>query len=337
MNSQNQHQGYEAGTYVLTCDLATRIRALRQIGIKTPEAEDPVFVRFHNELVRRIKAGLPNDHLRVIKMDDLADKILAVALMKKTSLKRATVVSSCVEIAAPRRGHTIEINRIIDKDGRIIGWGPRPGHPTLDEQLDAITTVPQPVVLVEDGSFSGRTLAHVLNKMKRRSIEVEAVVVGLGFPEALKTIREEFGGEIIVVEHLDRLIDWMPDHDFMPFTPNCGRIFGFPMNGDALPFYTYNGASYSVPYILPFCPVKEMGEWTSIPQKDCMSISLFCLQSAIELFFLLEQLNERQIKIGDLMGVQPAISIPIALGQQTFPRLDERVVDYLTTMCRRGL
>jgi len=27
----------------------------------------------------------------------------------------------------------------------------------------------------------------------------------------------------------------------------------------------------------------------------------------------------------------------IVVGQQVFPRLDERVVDYLTRMCRRGL
>jgi hypothetical protein len=109
------------------------------------------------------------------------------------------------------------------------------------------------------------------------------------------------------------------------------------MNGDALPLYTYNGASYSVPYLMPFVPMKDMSKWTSIPPKDCLPISLFCIQLASDLFFQIEQLNGRQIKIGDLMGVQPAISIPITLGQQTFPRLDERVVDYLTNLCHRKL
>lgn len=83
--------------------------------------------------------------------------------------------------------------------------------------------------------------------------------------------------------------------------------------------------------------MKDMSKWTSIPAKDCVQISLFCIQLATDLFFQIEQLNGRQIKIADLMGLQPAISIPITLGQQTFPRLDERVVDYLTQMCRRGL
>jgi hypothetical protein len=335
--SQSQHPEHERGTYVLSCDLATRVRALRQVGLKTPSVDDTIFNRFYDGLTQKIRVALPKDDLRVVKMEDLAEEILAVALMRQVSLKKATVVSSCLEMATPRRGHTIEMNRIIDISGEIIGWGPRPGHPTLDEQLDAIATVPQPIVLIEDGAFSGKTLSYVLSKMRHKGIDVNAVVIGIGFLQALTAIRKEFGGEIIVVEQMERIVDWMPDHDFIPFTPNCGRVFGFPMNGDALPFYTYNGASYSVPYIMPFLSMKDMEKWTGIPAKDCRQISLFCIQLTTDLFFQIEQLTGKQVRISDLMGMQPAISIPITLGQQTFPRLDERVIDYLADICHRKL
>lgn len=155
--------------------------------------------------------------------------------------------------------------------------------------------------------------------------------MGFAFSKAVEVIKRNFNGEIVMVEQIDNPLDWMPDHDFFPFASNCGRVFGISLDGNAYPFYTHNGASYSVPYILPFAPL--MSKWTSIPQERTNSFSLFCLQKSLHLFKLLEKINRRDIMIGDLMNVHPRVSIPINVGQHTFPRLDTRVINFLSDAC----
>ena len=320
------------GTYVLTCDLGSKVKLLKHIGLKTPESNDSFFKGFQSELARLIGVALPNAEVITMSMEDLADDILTEALRKQSLLQDAVVVSSCAEIAIPRKGHIIEINRIVDERGKIIGLGPRPGFPSLDEQLESIRvfTVDRPIIIVEDGSFTGGTMCHVIRKFKDKGIKIAAVVIGFAFPKALAAIQREYSGEIIVIEKLNELLDWMPDHDFFPFTPNCGRVFDLSISGQNYPFYTHNNASYSVPYIIPF---GNMREWSSIPDTSTGPISLFCLQQALALFERIEKLSGKEIKIGDILGTRPKISIPISIGQNVFPRLDTRITSFLSETC----
>ncbi|HLD28610.1 MAG TPA: hypothetical protein VJB67_03265 [Patescibacteria group bacterium] len=319
-------------TYILTFDLGPKIRLLRTEGLKTPDQNDPFFLELKDEIERRIQGFFPDATIKSVTTEDLADEIMSQAVHQKTLLREAEIVSTCLELAILRRGHSIEINRIVDQAGQIIGLGPRPSYPCLDEQIHSINAVSnsRPLVLVEDGSFTGSTLIHILDKLEGQRMSVAAIVIGFAFPKALEAVQARFEGEVVVVEPMEEFIDWMPDHDFFPFTPNCGRVLGMSWNGTNLPFYTHNGASYAVPYLIPFCP---MTRWTSIPEDYIYDFSMFCLQQTLKLFELIGRLSGEPVTIGQLMDVRPKISIPVPIGGSGLPRLNARVVDFLSDVC----
>lgn len=331
-SSAKDVDGHHKMTYILTFDLPSKIRLLRTVGLALPDHKSTIFTDIRNDLTNMVSSCFPDANIRAVSMEDLADEVLSRAMEHGSSLKDAVVVSTCLEIAALKRGHAIEINRLIDRSGKIIGLGPRPGHPSLEVQIQSIAAAcrDRSVILMEDGTFTGGTLLQMLKMFEDCHVRVAAIVLGFAFEPALKNLSRQFDGEVIVVEKLGKFIDWMPDHDFFPFMPNCGRVIGVPWNGYSLPFYTYNGASYSVPYILPFCP---MTQWTSIPEDKALAFSKYCLERDLEIFRELERINRRQLMIGDLMNIYPRVSIPISVGQKQLPHLDASITSFLSDLC----
>ncbi|NCN07712.1 phosphoribosyltransferase [Candidatus Falkowbacteria bacterium] len=331
-NGEPGHELKKNKTYILTFDLAKKVKLFRSIGLKTPDVDAAIYTDIKDGIIRIVNDSFPGANVRAVTMEALADEILTTALDHRKHLKDAVVVSTCVEIAGLKRGQTIDINRLVNRSGNIIGLGPRPGYSGLKEQIRDITNScrDNPIILMEDGTFTGGTLLEILGMFKECKAEVAAVVVGFAFSRAIEALQNQFDGEVIVIERMEEFIDWMPDHDFFPFISNCGRVIGVPWNGYNLPFYTYNHASYSVPYIYPFCP---MPEWTSIPHKHAVELSRFCLQKDLEIFKTIEQMNGRRITIGDLDGVYPRVSIPICIGQPELPHLNACITDYLASVC----
>lgn len=267
-------------TYVITNDLGEHIKSLRFIGLKTPDSDDPFFSQFHEKIREAIQKALPHVDVVSFDMKKLAEDVWTRAVQMQRDIKDAIVISTCAEFATSRRGHTIEINRIVDQTGKIIGLGPRPGAVSLEKQLNSIASVVNgnPVVLVEDGIFTGSTLAFLITELQNRRVNVDAIAAGISFPKGDKLIREAVRGKLVIVKEVETPFEWMPDHDFIPFSPNCGRVFGRQLGRDVLPHYTHEGFSYCFPYIRPFGnPVK----WASIPEEQARSFSNLCLREAI--------------------------------------------------------
>jgi len=325
--------------YVLTLDLGNKVKSLRHTGLKTIDPGDSFFSTFHDGLVNRIQDALHGVSVQVISMDSLAEKIISRAIDKSSVLSDAVIVSTCSEIAVPSKGHVLEINRLVDSNGSILGLGPRPGHPPLEDQIDGIAhlTRGQKIVLVEDGAFSGETLLYVVKKFKEKGVDLKAIVIGFVFPGSLEKVKDEFIGEILVMEEIGVPLDWIPDHDFTPFIPNCGRVVGVGFNETILPFYTYNGASYSVPYVHPFSPMEK---WASIPEKSAYAISEYCLRETRKLFLALEELNGRKIKVKDLVlgSARSKVSVPFKINSGRFLQMfDVNVEVFLKDVYSHGI
>jgi hypothetical protein len=189
----------------------------------------------------------------------------------------------------------------------------------------------KPVVLAEDGTFSGKTIAYILEQFKVKNISVSTIVLGFSSKSGIETISRVFHGDIITVEGVPNLIDWMPDHDFIPFAPNCGRVFGIPLGKEARPVYTHDGAAFAIPYIQPF---GNLNKWSSIPADRVNEFSLFCCQQALSLFTRIEKMSgNKHLTIRDLMGNRPSICVPICVDNDQFPPLDAQVVEYLSDAC----
>lgn len=327
------------GVYILTCGVEKKSQALRLLGLKTPETGDSFFSEFRSGLINRLEAATG---FRVVEMDlsDLAGEIVAKAEELRALLGkgRAIIVSACSDICSPD-GHAIEINRLISQNGQSLGRGPRPGRLPIAEQIAEIAAKAngQGIIIVDDGSFSGGTQARLIHDIEKSGSRVIGFVAGLIFPRA----REEFDikgfrGPVVAARNLVG-VDWLPDHDFFPFVPNCGKIVGQAQNGAVTPYYGRAGETYSLPYLKPFITESMLQDWASIPPEAGDAFSLFCLQAALEFFKRLEEMNGRPLTLADLVkprnGVK--ISVPIATGQNGFPRLETRVTEYLHNACQK--
>ncbi|MDQ3014844.1 MAG: hypothetical protein M3Q73_03200 [bacterium] len=318
--------------FVITNDVGTRISGLRSIGLKTPDADDSIFKEFHAGLVEHVSKMLPEVKVVTYDMAELVDEIWSQAIQLKTDLASAVVVSTCAELAVTRRGHIIEMNRLVDVNGDIIGFGPRPGTALLSKQVASIAALAsgKSVVIAEDGAFSGSTIDFLVKQFAQRHVEVAAVVVGICFPAAVENLSKSFKGRLMVIEETEKPFEWMPDHDFLPFVPNCGRVLGTMFGDEGVPFYTHDGVSFCFPYVLPFGdPVK----WASIPQQHAPRFSLFCLEQSLKIYSHLDKLNDRRLTIRDLSGSAPAVSMPMSRGKGRLPTIDMPVSDFLGEIC----
>lgn len=315
------HRGH---TYLLTFGLPDKVDYLKQLGVHVAFRHDhPFFTQVRNDLSLKFQRFFPHAKIRSIDARILAQDILDRARQVEGVLTGDTVVvSTCPDIVCLENGLQIEVNRLINDAGAIIGIGPRPSCNRIDVQASRLYELSnhRDIVLVEDGTFTGSTLLYLLNVFGR---SLKAVVVGIAFVDAIQTINEKFHGSIDVVEEMSDFIDWMPDHDFFPFLPHCGRVVGvaigfnegaLPVTLDELP---WSGTGFSVPYLMPFLSEEQMSNWTSIPRQECWDFSAYCLDRSIELFEIITESNGgRDIRVSDLVKNSSRICYPIRVGHR---------------------
>jgi hypothetical protein len=234
-------------SYFLTRSLGEKFQRFSALGLKVPAPDAKIFVvDTINELINKLNSVLaPTANVTVRAQKDMAEDIIAKAsrfkLGQRSNIFQDTFsVSTCPEIANLRDGGSLYINRIIDDSGEVIGIGPRPGASSIEDQFSAICNIAEgrPIIIIEDGSFTGGTMKFILQEMNKREIKVNALVIGLVFPKAQKELSGVFDGEIIACDDADNYLDWMPDHDFFPFTPGSGRVFGLSWRGNPIPLYS---------------------------------------------------------------------------------------------------
>ncbi|MBX9723592.1 MAG: phosphoribosyltransferase, partial [Candidatus Obscuribacterales bacterium] len=171
------------GTYVVTYDVASRLQAFRLKNVTVPRPNDSLFERFHMSLFGKIQQALPGIAIDTIEMSELRRKIWEQVDSRITDLSQQAVLSTCPEIADSNpksEGLLLNINRLFNTDGQLIGHGPRPGFESLAKQYDDLAKkiAGRSVVLIEDGAFSGGTLRSVLHELNSRGVTVTAIVIG---------------------------------------------------------------------------------------------------------------------------------------------------------------
>ncbi len=316
------------GTYVVTYDVASRLQSFRAKGFAVPQQDDLLFERFHIGLFQKIQPALPSITIDTIEMNELRRKIWEQVDGRITDLSQQAVLSTCFEIADSNpksEGLLLNINRLFNADGMMIGYGPRPGFDPLGTQLDELAEkiADRSVVLIEDGAFTGGTLKFVLHELESRNINVTSIIVGFCCNGSRTTVQDVFSGEIVMVHPIKDLIDWIPDHDLIPFSPNCGRVLGEKTSQGLMPVRTVEGFSCAYPYILPFGRIEE---WASLPTGGTRDLSRFCLDTSIEIY---SRMGPR-ITIRELLSRNPRVSLPIGINAQGhLPALNMSIVAFL--------
>lgn len=318
-----------SGTYILSLDLGEKLESLKRIGIDAPGPYDSYTIDIQSELRSAISESLSPLGVNVeqVRMADLSDSVIGRAAKINQVLDSPTVISTCPEIAYPAGGHAIEINRLVDVNGQQIGLGPRPGFENIDNQIRKITG--NKIVIVEDGIFTGGTVRYLINKFSEAGKRVTAIVAGFNCNQADISWSDNQCYDLFTTQSFDKIIDWVPDHDFLPFIPGSGKVVGTDIGGNYYPFYDYRHATYAIPYIKPFGPISE---WASIPNDKANKLSATCIRLAMDLFKTIENMNKKngnEITIGHLLLTRQRTSLPMEVGSPKFPPLETKPSIYL--------
>jgi hypothetical protein len=303
------------------------MEAYERVGLHVPDVA--FFKERQSRLVATIQECIPECLLEVIEANKLANNIASLLHDLLLATPEVVVISTVSGVASRMNGHCLQVNRLVDSTGKMLGVGARPGNGSLRNQFGEIRNCldKRPVILVEDGSFSGGTMRYMLEICKGLHIDVKHLVIGFLFPSARENILKVFPEikEIRCWKEGD-FLDWMPDHDFYPFVPNAGKVVGFSYNSHHIPVYLHNGLSLCMPYVLPYGkPV----EWASVPKEMACGFSLFCVRETIAMFEEMESLNKQKITLESLIGTYPHVSLPVCDDEREFPHIETRILDIL--------
>ena len=304
--------------YLLTEDLGEKVEVLRHLGLKTPDPDSQYINDIQSELAYELQSAIgPNSKVVRRKMRDVAEEV--IDKIHTIHGEDVFVVSTCPEISAHAGVASIEVNRLVDRYGDPIGLGPRPGHNDLESQFIDIAERSKegekhiPIVIAEDGVFKGETMKYVVEGLRKVGANVTGIVAGFCYNYVyVEALEKDLTLQVDVVNVLDSILDWVPDHDFLPFTPGCGKVLGTDVGQHALPYYGEDQATFCMPYISPYSPVEQ---WATIPQEKVDVFSKHCRALSYELFSQIEKFNPDMtpLMVSDVMNSRQQVSIPISL------------------------
>ncbi len=154
----------------------------------------------------------------------------------------------------------------------------------------------RPIVLVDDGIWSGKTSSQIVELFAEQGVEVSAIVAFLAadwnnfedkYPVlSTKTsvVRSFASGEVL---------DWICERDFYIGVPGFGRTLGLGTKLQADP------RAIGIPYILPGSPSGD----ASIPQEYAVSFTLLCLDIAALFYRGRGEILGRDVQVRDLRTI----------------------------------
>ncbi|NTW22775.1 phosphoribosyltransferase [Candidatus Falkowbacteria bacterium] len=321
-----------AKSYIITSSLLKKIRILKtSLGLTVSDGDKAFCEESRCEVEKFVSRYFPGANIFFVDMDQLGDEVFSSAVKAHSAVRGATLLSTCSEFTELHKGKNLQINRIFDCTGQKIGLGPRPGYPTIDEQIKQFMASfrGDPIVIIEDGSFTGTTLAFIIKKFRAAGAKIDSIILGFAFPKAIENITEVYDGKIIQMQQMDNIIDWMPDHDFFPFLPNCGRVVGHAWGEQNLPLYGHDGAAFCIPYIMPFVNRETMEAWTGIPKVYCQEFSDYFLKKALRFYEGVERELGEPLTIKHLANTTPRICTPLSVNQKTLPDVHASVTEFI--------
>ena len=123
------------GTCVVSFDVASSLQSFSKKGLTVPKPNDPVFRHLRQGLLERANRAFPNVAIHPIDKNMLRLEIWDHVGQRIAVNNRQTVLVTCFEmdnLNPSREGLNLSINRLFDTDGKMLGYGPRPGFEYLE-------------------------------------------------------------------------------------------------------------------------------------------------------------------------------------------------------------
>ncbi|MDP2683588.1 MAG: phosphoribosyltransferase [bacterium] len=279
-------------SYIITEDLEFLMKRWSdESGFKIPNHQ--FFVSLQKNLQGYL--GSIFSDLVLIGLDDLSSQ-----MKKKISLFTDYLVVSIDQVYNNSDFH-LESNRIADIDTmEIIGEAQRPGYPSLSEQISGLPNG-QPVILIDDGCFSGDTLFRIFSLMKEKGLDVQKIIVGIIIDRADNRFVQEYPGiDLETVYEFSNVIDWVCERDFFIGVPLSGRTAGTKEGDIIIPC----NPGISLPYCLPFGdPIKG----ASIPTNRTVEFSRFIINLSRKMWEEVERSSGRTVSCSDISRLPKGI------------------------------
>ncbi len=126
------------GTFIVTLSLAHRLAMLASSRLIVPTSRSREMLSFNRRFCGMMRRLTAPHSLHVIDTYRLMDilKVRAIELMVADHTK--VVLNTCADMTAYTGARGLAINRLYNSFGDCIGYGPRPGFPSIDTQLDQL-------------------------------------------------------------------------------------------------------------------------------------------------------------------------------------------------------
>ncbi len=216
-------------------------------------------------------------------------------LQKKLSSRFNDLIISLDKVYLPSN-FQLEINRIVCKkenEWEDLGECSRPGFKSIDQQLDEICSSVNGarVTVVDDGCWSGGSIALVLKALRNRNINISKVLVGV-FVDSGK-LSLDIPLEFAIRFSANSVIDWICERDFFPGAPLGGRTVKIDSNNGG------TNKSYGAYYLFG---MGDYANWASLQFEDKLirSFTQRCIGRSIALFNEIEELSSKAVLMNNL-------------------------------------
>ncbi|XOU93932.1 MAG: phosphoribosyltransferase [Candidatus Kerfeldbacteria bacterium] len=285
--------------YVITEDLEYLMkRWTRGVDYKIPDHN--FFVSIQQRLIKYLNSMFTE--LVLISYEDLSSQ-----LKQKIQQNNDAIIISIDQVYCEVDSY-LEINRIADINTlKKIGLSNRPGCISIDDQLNNLPK-DKPIIIIDDGCFSGDTLYQIISLMKEKGLNVQKSIIGIMIDWCNNQfIRKNSTFEIESVYEFNNVIDWLCERDFFIGVPLSGKTVGYMEGNSIIPYYP----DISLPYCLPFGnPSKS----ASIPTNYMVEYSKFIIGLSCELWEEIERLSGKVITCNDI----PRLPIGINRDNRSF-------------------
>lgn len=250
-------------------------------NLRTPDKA--FFEDFQAGLVEQIKAAGDDFYPDILPHGDLAHGLQSLIF----NHSRGDAVALDRAYVGDDFARHFEVTRAVGPSFESIGTRRRPNAPQISDQLDYIVANSgSELTLVDDVIFSGDAIIDAADMFSRRGATVSTVLAAVAIGEGREKI-EKAGIEVVSVVDYEDVKDEICERDFMAGIPYSGRTVYMP-----------DDAHYSAPYFQPFGSPEQ---WASIEdQAAARKMSAYCIDRSIELWSIIDSLNEVQLPHGEI-------------------------------------
>jgi hypothetical protein len=261
----------ESAPYVVSEDVEGLLsRWSQNTGYAMPDAG------FAKELSRELETTLATAVDAPVEMiNQGAIKEEMEARMSESEYPIISLDRAYIDQDSPNVQGFIDVTRMVNEDFEGIGLQPRPGYPSIEEQLEALRTAEvSPITLTDDVIFEGAGALQLAERLEAVNRPVRKIIAGIGITEGIERLQEA-GINVECYRTFDKVVDEICERDFFP---------GVPMSGRTL--RDSQGKYWSAPYINPFGDAEK---WASIPKDRALDVSRMCLRLTVQLWSEVER------------------------------------------------